>query len=104
MTLKEQIQTAVDSGNPVVVDFWRDGCAPCKALVPQLDRMQNIHPNLTVIKVKQGESDEATELFQTLNIRSAPTLYFYNEGKEVAVHAGGLPAAKMLGILGLSKE
>lgn len=101
MSIKQTIKDAVAAGGPVVVDFWRDGCAPCKGLAMQLETVQKKHPNVEVIKVKLGESAEADELFETLNIKNAPTMYLYNNAEELKVHVGILPASKILDVLGI---
>lgn len=99
MSIKQTIKDAVAAGGPVVVDFWNDGCAPCKGLAMQLETVQKKHPNVTVIKVKAGESEEADEIFKSLNIRNTPTMYLYNNSTELKVHVGILPASKILDIL-----
>lgn len=103
MSIKQTIKDAVATGNPVVVDFWNDGCSPCKGLAMQLEAVQKKQPNVTVIKVKAGESEEADELFKTMGIRATPTMYLYNDTKELKVHTGILPASKILDILGVDE-
>lgn len=44
MSIKQTIKDAVTTGGPVVVDFWRDGCAPCKGLAMQLETVQKKTP------------------------------------------------------------
>lgn len=101
MSIKENIENAIASGNPVVVDYWRDGCQPCKAVDAALAGLVKKHPSVIVIKVKNGESVEADELFEEKGIRSVPTLMLYNHTQSAGVITGAVPASKILDSLGV---
>ena len=66
---------------PVIVDFYSTECPPCEAVAPKFEGLAELfgdHVNFLKI-FRQGNR----ELAEQLNVRSSPTLLFYNGGKEV---------------------
>lgn len=77
----EQWQEIEKSPRPVLVDFWAEWCAPCRALAPTFERLAaHYGTNVTFAKVNVDESPEIAEKFR---IRSIPTLLLIREGKAV---------------------
>ncbi len=70
----------MESGVPVVVDFFTPPCAPCKALVPVLERTARKFPNVKVVKVNAWNSQS---LCKSLKIVGVPALLFFRDGKNV---------------------
>ncbi len=66
---------------PVLVDFWAEWCAPCKAMAPVLDQIsaEQTH-RLRVVKV---DTDENVEYAGRLGILSIPTLVLFKDGEPV---------------------
>ncbi len=71
---------------PVLVDFYADWCAPCKAQTPVLDSLaQDLNGELNVVKVN---IDQAPGLAQTFGVRSIPTLMLFKNGEALATRVG----------------
>ena len=70
----------VQSGIPVLVDFFTPPCAPCKALVPVLERTARKFPNVKVVKVNAWNSQG---LCKRLRIVGVPALLFFKDGQTV---------------------
>ena len=71
---------------PVLVDFYADWCAPCKAQTPILDTLaQDFSRELDVVKV---DIDKAPGLAQTFGVRSIPTLILFKNGEAQATRVG----------------
>ncbi len=71
---------------PVLVDFYADWCAPCKAQTPILDTLaQDFSGELDVVKV---DIDKAPGLAQTFGVRSIPTLILFKNGEAQATRVG----------------
>jgi thioredoxin 1 len=71
---------------PVLVDFYRDGCLPCRRVSPLLSKAgEQYEDKLVLARVNIGQSQE---LAGKLKIEAAPTLIIFQEGKEAARHRG----------------
>lgn len=81
----------LQSGQPVLVDFWAEWCGPCKAIAPVLDELADeLDGRMKVAKVNV---DELPELANQFSVRSIPTLL---------VIKGGAVAEQMVGAMSKS--
>jgi thioredoxin-like negative regulator of GroEL len=70
----------IESGIPVLVDFFTPPCAPCKALVPVLDRTARSFPNVKVVKVNAWNNQGLCARFKIVGV---PVLLFFKGGQNV---------------------
>jgi len=78
--------TIASSPTPVLVDFWSEGCGPCKMLSPVLEELAAEQAGKAVIaKVNIGESPELAARF---GITAVPTLMVFKDGQPVRTLRG----------------
>jgi thioredoxin 1 len=87
----------LQSATPVLVDFWGEWCAPCKAMAPMLDRMAvDYAGRLTIAKV---ELDRNQKTALACGVRSAPTLLLFKGGKVQATQIGLASRAQLVAMV-----
>jgi thioredoxin 1 len=76
----------LESGKPLVVDFWAEWCGPCRVISPIVEELAAQYEGKIVIgKVNVDENDNLPVEY---GIRSIPTLLFFKNGELVDKHVG----------------
>jgi thiol-disulfide isomerase/thioredoxin len=70
----------MESEFPVLVDFFTPPCAPCKALIPVLERAAGKFPNVKVVKVNAWDNQGLCARFKIVGV---PALLFFKGGQNV---------------------
>lgn len=84
------LDNALKKGRPVLADFGRGKCIPCKMMKPILDELQEEYQGKAEILII--EIDEHPALTRRCGIRTIPTQIFYDaSGKEAYRHEGFMP-------------
>lgn len=65
----------------VLVDFYAQWCAPCRALAPLLERFAA--EKAETLKVLKVDTDQDEELAARYGVRTIPTLIAFDKGEEV---------------------
>ena len=74
---------------PVVVDFWADWCAPCKQLMPMLEKLADEYAGAFLLA--KINADEQQGISGQLGVRSLPTVMVFKDGQPVDGFAGAQP-------------
>lgn len=90
----------LESGVPVVVDFWAAWCGPCRAVAPELELLADAYgEDLRVVKV---DVDANQDIAAEYGIQSIPTIALFRSGEWVAATLGAKRARVIEGDLGLA--
>jgi thioredoxin 1 len=71
----------------VLVDFWGPRCAPCLALMPQVEELEGKYKDK--IKLTKVDASKNRRLCLNLKVLGLPTFLFYRQGKELSRLSGG---------------
>jgi putative thioredoxin len=82
---------------PVLVDFWAPWCAPCRQLMPILDRLVEQYAGR--FKLAKVNTDEQQELSQQIGVRSLPTVVLFQDRTVVDHFIGVVPEAQIRAML-----
>ncbi|MDX1103795.1 thiol reductase thioredoxin [Sinorhizobium medicae] len=77
-------EEVLQSAEPVIVDFWKNGCQPCDMIAPFLEQIATELAGKVKVVTLNGE--ESPELVEQYGVRGYPTLAHF-KGGEVAVAA-----------------
>src|SRR5690606_25056927 len=83
ITMDNAKQVLIDESfqRPVVVDFWAEWCAPCKTLMPLLEKIANEYAGQFVLA--KVNCDEEQQIAQQFGVRNLPTVMVMKDGQPV---------------------
>ncbi len=82
-----QFDNEVLQAGKVVLDFYSTECPPCEAVAPKFEGLAKLYGNdIKFVKIFRQQN---RELADKLDIKSSPTLLFFDNGKEVATRYSG---------------
>ena len=103
--IASEFENEVLKSGKVVLDFYSSECPPCEALAPKFESLAGLYGNdIKFIKIFRQKNKELAE---KLEVRSSPTLLFFENGKEVGDRlSGGIKRSDIIANLNslLSKD
>ncbi|KAL7493986.1 hypothetical protein ACHAWT_002791 [Skeletonema menzelii] len=77
---------STQTGLPVIVDFYSDGCGPCRMIAPIFKKLaQEVEGKAVFVKV---DTNALHELSSRYGVRSLPTFKFFLGGRKVQEFSG----------------
>lgn len=93
----EQLVVQNSLSKPVLVDFWAQWCAPCKVLMPILEKVTaSYRGELLLAKV---DCDLEQDIVARLGVQSLPTVVLFKDGKPVDGFTGAQSEADIRALL-----
>ena len=84
--------STIETNSIVLVDFWAEWCAPCRAFAPRFADASEKHPDIVFGKV---DTDAEQQLSAMAGIRSIPTLMAFRDRILVFSQPGALNGAQL---------
>jgi thioredoxin 1 len=79
VTTADFVSEVVESGVPVLVDFYADWCGPCRMLTPALEGLA--HEYAGQAKIVKVNVDDEPGLASHFRVQSIPTLLAFRDGR-----------------------
>ncbi|MFV0472423.1 MAG: thioredoxin [Paludibacteraceae bacterium] len=82
----ENVKDIINSGKPVVIDFWAEWCGPCRLIGPILEDLANEYEGK--VEIGKLNVDENIDTPNEYGIRNIPTILFFKNGELVDKQVG----------------
>ena len=79
----------VNSGKPMVLDFWAEWCGPCRMVGPIIDELATEYEGR--VTIGKMDVDNNNDVVAQFGIRNIPTVLFFKDGKVVDKQVGAAP-------------
>ena len=81
----------VNSGKPMVLDFWAEWCGPCRMVAPIIDELATEYEGR--VTIGKMDVDNNNDVVAQFGIRNIPTVLFFKDGQVVDKQVGATPKA-----------
>ena len=85
----ENLQGLLDSGQPLVIDFWAEWCGPCRMVAPLIDELATEYAGR--VTIGKCDVDENNDLAVKFAVRNIPTILFIKGGQIIDKQIGACP-------------
>jgi len=93
---QQQVMEA-SATTPVLVDVWAEWCAPCKQLMPLLEKLADEYKGAFLLA--KVNADQQEQLIASLGVKSLPTVILVKDGQAVDGFNGALAESEIRKVL-----
>lgn len=87
----------LQSGKPVLVDFWAEWCGPCKQIGPSLEEIsEELGEQVQIVKLNIDDHPDTPAKY---GVRGIPTMILFKDGEIADTKVGAAPKAAIKGWL-----
>ena len=88
------LQGLLDSGQPLVIDFWAEWCGPCRMVAPLIEELAAEYAGR--VTIGKCDVDENNDLAVRFAVRNIPTILFIKGGQIVDNQIGACPKSALV--------
>jgi len=74
-------EDTINSGKPVMVDFWAQWCGPCRMVGPLVEELSDEYTETAL--VGKVDVDTNQDIAAKYGVRNIPTILFFKNGEVV---------------------
>ncbi len=83
----------LQSGKPVLVDFWAEWCGPCKMIGPSLEEISDeLGEQVSIVKLNIDDHPDTPAKY---GVRGIPTMILFKDGAVADTKVGAAPKAQL---------
>lgn len=87
---EQNLKSSIEQNEILIIDFWGERCAPCKAFAPVFEATAAKNPDIGFAKCN---TNLHPQIALTFGVQSVPTVGVFKGGVLIFLEAGALPGA-----------